>query len=112
MERNRTPNPEFVEWMKRRIKLAGEELIKRADLFTLDGLDAMVSLDVHISIPTLAEIDRWPSLTITANCGDATFEDAVMSGQIDPYPPEQFVGLDAEIEKEFTDNDNQENDKQ
>lgn len=102
MERNRTPNPEFVEWMKHRIRLAGEEIVKRADLMTFEGFDAMTEFDIDVRIPTMAEMgDVWPSLTFSAICGDVTMIDDLETGLLNPYPPEQFVGEDEEIEKEF-----------
>ena len=103
MERNRTPNPEFVEWMKRRIRLAGEEIIKRADLINFEGFDAMTQFNIDVRIPTMAEMgDFWPSLTFSAICGDVTMVDDLGTGLLNPYPPEQFIGED-ETDEEETD---------
>lgn len=98
MERNRTPNPKFVEWMKRRIRLAGEEIIKRSDLMNFEGFDAMTQLNIDVRIPTITDMaDIWPSLTFSAICGDVTMLEDLTSGLLDPYPPKQF------IDKEETD---------
>ncbi len=106
MERNRIPNPKFVEWMRHRIKLAGEEIIKRADLIDLAGFDAMTQFNIEVRIPTRAEMgDIWPSLTFSAICGDVTMADDLTTGLLNPYPPEQFIWLDGEIEDEIKKND-------
>lgn len=102
MEHNRTPNPEFVEWMKHRIRLAGEEIVKRADRMTFEGFDAMTQFNVDVRIPTMAEMgDVWPSLTFSAICGDVTMVDDLGTGLLNPYPPKQFVDENEKIEKEF-----------
>lgn len=92
MNTNRTVNPKFVEWMKHRIRLAGEEIIKRADLMTFEGFDAMTQFNIDVRIPTITDAgDIWPSLMFSAICGDATMADDLGSGLLNPYPPEQFV---------------------
>lgn len=103
MERNRTPNPEFVEWMKHRIRLAGEEIIKRADLMTFEGFDAMTDFNIFVYIPTLKDFGEiWPNLTFYARCGDATMVDELKSGFFNPYPPKQFISADEESGKEIS----------
>lgn len=97
MERSRTPNPEFVEWMRHRIKLAGEEIIKRADLIDLAGFDAMTQFSIEVRIPTKnAYGDYWPSFTFSVECGDVTMVDEIESGLLNPYPPDQFIEGDEE----------------
>lgn len=101
MERSRTPNPEFVEWMKHRIRLVGEEIIKRADLINFEGFDAMTQFNIDVRIPTLTDTPWWPSITFSAECGDVTMVDDLTTGLLNPYPPEQFISEDKELDKEL-----------
>lgn len=91
MERNRTLNPEFVEWMKNRIKMVGEELIERADVLNLDGIDALTELDISIRIPTIKDEIEWPSITFNFSCGERVFMDNVIKNSMELCPPKQFV---------------------
>lgn len=100
MEHNRTPNPEFVEWMKHRIRLAGEEIIKRADFMTFEGFDAMTQFNIDVRIPTITDVgDVWPGLTFSAICGDVTMVDDLTTRLLNPYPPSQFVEEESEEEE-------------
>lgn len=103
MERDRIPNPNFVEWMRKRIKLAGEEIINRADFIDFAGFDALTAFNIDIWIPTMADSgDYWPSLTFSAICGDATMVDELCSGSFNPYPPEQFVEVEENADESST----------
>lgn len=91
MERNRTQNPEFTEWMKQRIKLVGEELIERADALSLDGIDAITELNISIRIPTIQDEIAWPSITFAFDCGERVFMDSAYEGEFNLTPPRQKI---------------------
>lgn len=91
MEYSKPLNPEFVEWMRNRIKIVGEEIIKRADRMTFEGFDAMTELDINIRITTMTDEILWPSINMIAHCGETEFMDRAASGTFDPYPPNQFL---------------------
>lgn len=91
---------EFQQWFRERLRLCGEELVRRAENINLDGLDAMDSVDISINIPTNKEQFVWPSIHFTFNLGELTFVEALNNGEIEPYPPTQNREDSADDESE------------
>lgn len=83
-------NQQFKEWLQARIRLVGEELIRRSEELDLGGLDAVVAVDIDIHIPTLVDEIGWPSLSISFDCGEKKYLDALVSGELPP-PTSQEV---------------------
>lgn len=81
---------QFKEWLRARIRLVGEELIRRSEELDFGGLDAVVAVDIDVHIPTLTDEIGWPSLSISFDCGEKKYLDALVSGEIAP-PPSQEV---------------------
>lgn len=81
---------DFQEWLRSRIRLVGEELIRRSEKLDLGGLDVIVAVDIDVHIPTITDEIGWPSLTISFDCGEKRNIDAIMSGEITP-PPSQVM---------------------
>lgn len=71
---------DFQEWLKARIRLVGEELIRRSEDLNLGGLDVIVAVDINVHIPTITEEVGWPSLSISFDCGEKKYADALISG--------------------------------
>lgn len=83
-------NLSFQDWLRARIRLLGEELIRRSEELDLGGLDAIVAVDIDIHVPTLSDELGWPSLSISFDCGEKKYADALMSGEFTP-PPRQVT---------------------
>lgn len=79
---------EFQDWMRSRIRLVGEELIRRSEKLDLGGLDLITDVDISVHIPTIGEEICWPSLSICFNCGEKKYLDNLISGEVLP-PPNQ-----------------------
>lgn len=79
----------FQDWLRARIRLVGEELIRRSEELNLGGLDVVTSVDINVHIPTNREEIGWPSLQISFDCGEQKWVDALVSGEMDPCPPSQ-----------------------
>ena len=77
---------DFQEWLRSRIRLVGEELIRRSEKLDLGGLDAIVAVDINVHIPTVTDEIGWPSLTISFDCGEKKYLDALVSGEITTAP--------------------------
>lgn len=73
----------FQEWLQARIRLVGEELIRRSEELTLGGLDLIAAIDINVHIPTSCDEVAWPSLNISFDCGEKKYVDALVSGKID-----------------------------
>lgn len=79
----------FQDWLRARIRLVGEELIRRSEELNLGGLDVVTSVDINVHIPTDGEEIGWPSLQISFDCGEQKWVDTLVSEEMDPYPPRQ-----------------------
>lgn len=59
---------DFEKYIRARIRVAGEELIRRSGNLSLSGLDACAGVTVHVHIPTLSEEVYFPELKISFDC--------------------------------------------
>lgn len=76
-------NDKFQDWMRKRIRFVGEELIRRSEKLTLGGIDLVTDVDINIHIPTARDDIGWPSLKITFSCGEKVYTDELVSGEFD-----------------------------
>lgn len=72
----------FQNWLRARIRLVGEELVRRSEELNLGGLDVVTAVDINIHIPTMGYENRQPSLRISFDCGEKKYIDALVSGEI------------------------------
>lgn len=81
----------FQDWFRARLRMVGEEIIRRSEVLSLDGLDAMVSADISIHIPTIHDSmdDFWPSMTFSFSLGEVKLADALTCGEFNIFPPRQ-----------------------
>lgn len=56
---------ELDAWMKRQIRLAGEELIRRSETTSMEGWDGVQNIFIEIDIPTYTDRLEVPSITIS-----------------------------------------------
>lgn len=77
-------NEKFLSWMKDQIRLSGQELIRRADLLELGGLDALTEMKILIKLPTHGERIGYPEITFSINVLNKTHTDWICA-DCDPY---------------------------
>lgn len=53
---------DYQQWVRDRLRMAGEELIRRSENFSTSGLDMMTDIDIGIHIPTYGEHIEVPSI--------------------------------------------------
>ena len=74
----------FLGGMKDQIRMSGQELIRRADLLELGGLDELSEMKILIKIPTYSEKIRFPVITFSIDVVSKTHADWLCAGN-DPY---------------------------
>lgn len=85
-------------WMRTQIRLAGQELIRRADLLELGGFDSLIKMDIHISIPTHRAQVELPSIMFFVDVSNKTHVDWLASGS------DSYVGNgECETESDYVD---------
>lgn len=77
---------DFQEWLRSRIRLVGEELIRRSEKLDLGGIDMVVAVDIDVHIPTVTDEIGWPSMKISFDCGEKKYLDAIISAEITTAP--------------------------
>lgn len=70
----------FQSWMRSQIRLAGEELIRRSESLTLDGLDLIHEVDIRIVIPTYSSEITFQSMKISFAITNKKHLDVICSG--------------------------------
>lgn len=61
-------NKGFEDYIRARIRVAGEELIRRSENLSLQGLDSCTGIQVQLTIPTLSEKVYFPEFKISFEC--------------------------------------------
>lgn len=74
----------FERWLKDQIKLAGEELIRRSESFTQDGLDGLTDLFIRIQIPTYTTEIQFPEIEFSFQVVNRKHCEWLLDGN-DPY---------------------------
>lgn len=61
-------NQDFENYIRARIRVAGEELIRRSENLSLSGLESCTGVTIHVHIPTLSDEVCLPELKISFDC--------------------------------------------
>lgn len=80
----------FLLWIRDQIRLAGQELIRRADLLELGGFDGLSEMRILIKIPTYSERIEIPGITFSIDVINETHIDWLCAGN-DLYSKKEQV---------------------
>lgn len=100
-----TQNEKFAKWMKRQVRLAGEELIRRADQTSFEGWDVVSKIDITIDIPTYGPNPEMPVIKFSVEAFNKCAIDDILGGRNDYLSADSRIDDDHRIGDIFSDVD-------